>query len=39
MKKILILTAILFLIGCSRNVTPYQAANKGGMKCGKNHLK
>ena len=39
MKKILILTAILFLIGCSRNVNPYQAANKGGMKCGKYKLK
>jgi len=39
MKKLVTLTAILFLIGCSRNVTPYQAANKGGLKCGKYKLK
>jgi len=39
MKSILILTAILFLIGCSRSITPYQAANKGGTKCGKYRLK
>jgi hypothetical protein len=40
MKKILILflTTIL-LISCSKNFTPHQAANRGGLKCGKHRLK
>lgn len=39
MKSILIVIAILFLVSCSRGLSPYQAANKGGNKCGKYHLK
>jgi PBP1b-binding outer membrane lipoprotein LpoB len=40
MKKITIALLItLFFVSCARQVTPYQAANRGGMKCGKHHLK
>ena len=39
MKLVTIIAAVLFLVGCSRGLSPYQAANKGGMKCGKYKLK
>jgi hypothetical protein len=42
MKSILKIAFPLFLLllsGCSRNVTPHQASSKGGLKCGKYHLK
>jgi hypothetical protein len=39
MKLLTVIAVVLFLIGCSRGLSPYQAANKGGLKCGKNHIK
>lgn len=39
MKLLTIIAVALFLVGCSRGLSPYQAANKGGTKCGKYHLK
>jgi hypothetical protein len=40
MKKILLTLLITtLLISCGRNLTPYQASQKGGMKCGKNRLR
>jgi hypothetical protein len=39
MKLLIIISAILLLVSCNRGLSPYQAANKGGLKCGKNHIK
>jgi len=41
MKKNLFLALIIsyLLISCGRVVTPYQAATKGKMRCGKDRLK
>ena len=41
MKRNLILLTVIsyLLISCSRNFTPYQAANRGNLKCGKHRLK
>jgi hypothetical protein len=41
MKKT-ILTLVLIstiLVSCSRSFTPHQAANRGGLKCGKHTLR
>lgn len=40
MKKILSLAVILVILSsCQRNVSPYQAANRGDLKCNKHRLR
>lgn len=41
MKKIILVSVIIstILMSCSKGITPNQAANRGGLKCGKYRLK
>jgi hypothetical protein len=38
--KLLICMAIVgWLESCTSSMSPYKAANKGGLKCGKGHIR